>query len=251
MVCMHGHTGQAHIWDEFAEVMSSYYHVYALDQRGHGGSDWTTDGYARERFVQDLAGFMDALSLDETALVGLSMGGWNALLYAYNEPDRVESIIIVDIAPERSEVAKEEQANRKPPPMEFYRFEEAYAWARLGNPWATDARLRKDLAQKIAQRPNGKWAWKADPALFKTSLPDNQDPEYIARYWRCLEAITCPILAVRGKESPLLSDDIIERMKKANPMFRSVDVDGAGHVVTVDKPQEFIAVTREFLGVLP
>ena len=249
MVCMHGHTGQTHIWDEFAEAMSPHYHVYALDQRGHGGSGWASDGYARDRFVEDLAAFMDALSLNKAALVGLSMGGWNALLYAHDHQDRVERIIIVDIAPERSEEARKEQANRPPTPLEFYTLEEAYAWARQGDPWATEARFRKDVAQRIRQRPDGKWAWKADPALFKTSLPDNQDPEYIARYWRSLEAITCPILEVRGKESTLVSDDIIERMKKANSKFSSVDVDGAGHVVTVDKPQEFIGVTREFLGV--
>ena len=62
-------------------------------------------------------------------------------------------------------------------------------------------------------------------------------------------AITCPILEVRGKESILVSDDIIERMKNANPNFSSADVEDAGHVVTVDKPQEFIAATKGFLGV--
>ena len=40
LVCLHGHTGQAHIWDEFAEAMAPHYHVLALDQRGHGGSQW-------------------------------------------------------------------------------------------------------------------------------------------------------------------------------------------------------------------
>jgi len=250
MVCMHGHTGQAHIWDEFTQAMSPHYHVLSMDQRGHGGSGWTADGYARDRFVEDLAAFIDSLGLKKVVLAGLSMGGWNALLYTPDHQDVVERIIIVDIAPERSEAALREQANRPPTPLEFYTFEEAFAWARQGDPWATEARLRKDVANRMVQQPTGKWAWKADPALFKSTLPDNQDPEYIARYWRSLEAITCPILEVRGKESILVSDDIIERMKKANPKFSSVDVENAGHVVTVDKPQEFVAATREFLSVL-
>ena len=103
LVCLHGHTGQAHIWDEFAESMSPYYHVYTVDQRGHGESQWANTGYARDRFVEDLAAFVDALGLSRFVLAGLSMGGWHSLLYTPNHQDRVERIIIVDIAPEASE----------------------------------------------------------------------------------------------------------------------------------------------------
>ena len=46
LVCLHGHTGQAHIWDEFAEATAPHYHVLAVDQRGHGGSQWADTGYA-------------------------------------------------------------------------------------------------------------------------------------------------------------------------------------------------------------
>ena len=99
MVCLHGHTGQARIWDEFAEAMRGSYHVYALDQRGHGESGYASDGYARDRFVEDLAAFVDALGLDRFTLAGLSMGGWHSMLYTADHPDRVERIVMVDIGP--------------------------------------------------------------------------------------------------------------------------------------------------------
>ena len=249
LICMHGHAGQAHIWDEFAEAASPYYHVLVMDQRGHGDSGWAVDGYARDRFVEDLDAFIKSLGLGKVVLAGLSMGGWNAMLYAAANPGAVERIIIVDIAPERSDEALRDQVTRPPTPMAFYNFEEAFAWARAGNPWATETRLRKDVANKMRQQSTGMWVWRADPALFNNTLPDNQEPEYIARYWRSLEAIECPILEVRGKESILVSDDIIERMKKANPRFSSVDVEDSGHVVTVDKPQGFIDATKEFLRI--
>src|SRR3990172_1484637 len=70
MVCLHGHTGQAHIWDRFAQAMSPHYHVLAVDQRGHGQSQWAKSGYDRNRFVEDLASFMDALRLQRVVLVG-------------------------------------------------------------------------------------------------------------------------------------------------------------------------------------
>ncbi|MXX52995.1 MAG: alpha/beta hydrolase, partial [Dehalococcoidia bacterium] len=102
LVCLHGHTGQAHIWDEFAEAMRGSYHVYALDQRGHGESGYASDGYARDRFVEDLAAFVDAIGLDRFTLAGLSMGGWHSMLYTADHPDRVERIVMVDIGPEPS-----------------------------------------------------------------------------------------------------------------------------------------------------
>ena len=53
MVCIHGHTGQAHVWDQFARAFSSDFHVYAIDQRGHGGTQWAADDYDRDRYVED------------------------------------------------------------------------------------------------------------------------------------------------------------------------------------------------------
>ena len=248
LICMHGHAGQAHIWDEFAEAMSPHFHVYTLDQRGHGGSGWAVDGYARDRFVLDLAAFTEALGIQKCVLAGLSMGGWNALLYADAYPDNVDRAIIVDIGPERSQEALRVQVTRPPTPMRFYNFEEAFQWHREGNPWAEETRLRKDVANKMVQKSTGMWEWKADPALLNNTLADNQDPAYIDNYWRIHRNLPCPVLEVRGKESILLSDDIIERMKQASENFSSVDVEDAGHVVTVDKPQEFIEACLAFLG---
>ena len=249
MVCLHGHTGQARIWDEFAEAMRGSYHVYAIDQRGHGESAHAADGYARDRFVEDLAAFADALGLERFTLSGLSMGGWHSMLYAADNPERVERIVMVDIGPEPSEVARASAGDRPPTPMEFDSLDDAVAWTRAGNPWASDARLAQDVRDKTRQADGGKLTWKADPALFNVPLPDMSDETLIGRYWSALKTIPCPILEVRGADSPLVSDDILARMKAAAKDLRSVDVADAGHVVTVDKPAEFVEATRGFLGV--
>lgn len=249
LVCLHGHTGQAHIWDEFADAMSPHYHVLTVDQRGHGESQWAATGYARDRFVEDLAAFVDGLSLSKFVLAGLSMGGWHSLLYTAEHPERVERIIIVDIAPEANPATAAQRSNRPPTPMDFASLDAAVESVRQGNPWASDARLRQDTMDKLRQTEDGRWTRKADPVLFNTPLPDMTDPGLIGRYWRAVETIPCPILEVRGAESGLVADETLERMQKVGKQFTWVDVPGAGHVVTVDKPQEFIQVTRAFLGV--
>ena len=249
MMCLHGHTGQAHIWDEFAQAMAPHYRVLAVDQRGHGESQWAADGYDRDRFVDDLEALIQTLALDRVVLSGLSMGGWNSLLYAHRHPERVERIVLVDIAPEGSEESRRMSAGRPPTPLDFGGFEEAVGIARQGNPWIADARLRSDLADRLREGEDGRWAWKADPALFNSPLRDSSDAGLIARYWKAVEEIPCPILLVRGSESPLVADKTVERMRRLNSGLESVDVAGAGHVVTVDRPEEFIAATRGFLGV--
>ena len=248
LVCLHGHTGQAHLFDEFAEAMSPHFHVYSVDQRGHGDSQWAADGYARDRFVDDLGGILDALALRKVVLVGHSMGGWNSMLYTPDHQDRVERIILVDIGPESSQASRQAPP-RAPTPMEFSSLDEAVAFARIGNPFATEERIRKDLTEKLRTRDDGKLTWKADAALFNTPLRDGTDSDLIARYWRSIETITCPILEVRGLGSILVSDEILERMRKLNPRITIVDIEGAGHNVSMDKPEEFIKVTSKFLGV--
>ena len=249
LLCLHGHTGQAHIWDEFAEAMSPHYHVLSLDQRGHGESQWADTGYERDRFVEDLTAFVDEIGLQRFVLAGLSMGGWHSLLYTPNHQDRVERIIIVDIGPEPSPRSIADRANRPPTPMEFSSLDDAVAWMLETNPWATPERTRQDAVDKMRQKDDGNWAWKADSSLYNMTLTDLTSGELQQRYWKAVEAITCPILEVRGSESPLVADETIQRMIAVGQNFSSVDIAGAGHVVTVDKPQEFIEVTRGFLGV--
>ncbi len=250
MVCLHGHTGQAHIWDEFAEAMAPHYHVVTVDQRGHGESEHAATGYDRDRFVEDLDELVIALGFDRFVLVGLSMGGWHSLLYTGEKhPEKVERIVIVDIGPESSEASKQAYADRPPTPLSFATFEEALTWARSGNPWAAEARLRRDMEEKLRQTPDGAWTWKADHDLFKTPLKDGTDQSLIERYWKALEIIEQPILEVRGLESVLLDETLKQKMMATAKNLSWVDVPDAGHVVTVDKPQEFISVTRAFLGV--
>ena len=152
---------------------------------------------------------------------------------------------MVDIAPERSLESQGEVAGRSATPNQLDSLEDVVAFLRLRNPWAPDDAMRKDAADKTTQRSDGKWVWKADPQLFGTAP---LTPQLTARYWQGLETITCRILHVRGTESLFVSDQLVQRMKSANPGLRNVDVSGTGHDVQIDKPAELIAAARKFLG---
>jgi len=252
MICLHGHTGQAHIWDKFAEEMSENYHVLAFDQRGHGGSSYAADGYDRDKFVNDLDAIIETLKIDRLTLVGLSMGGWHSILYTSEfHPEKVEKIIIVDIGPESSEEFKksfEDNGVRVEPKIKFESFEEAFNEARSNNPWVSNENLNQDLNNRLNQNKDGTWQWKADPNLIIPPLKDGTDENLIRRYWEGLAKINCPILEIQGSESTLLSSELKEKMIAVAKNLSWVEIPNAGHVVTVDQPDLFIEATREFLS---
>ena len=90
MVCVHGYTGSADAFNAFARHFRDRYHVIAPDVRGHGDSEWSKDAaYQYADQVSDLAGFVDALGLQQFTLVGTSMGGIISMAYATERGDRL------------------------------------------------------------------------------------------------------------------------------------------------------------------
>src|SRR6266850_82401 len=104
LVLLHGFTGHAHAWDTLSIALQPHFHVYAVDQRGHGDSD-PADVYNAIASFDDISGVVDQLGLPSLVLVGLSMGGRNAMYFTSKRPDRVQKLVIVDIGPEISKRA--------------------------------------------------------------------------------------------------------------------------------------------------
>src|SRR5262249_18900145 len=103
LVLLHGFQSNAHTWDTFSQAMAATSHGLALDQRGHGYTAWGPDGnYASEASVSDIVGFITALSLAPTVVIGHSMGGRHAAIVAADHPDKVQKVVIVDTAAEPS-----------------------------------------------------------------------------------------------------------------------------------------------------
>src|SRR2546426_9830623 len=101
VICfLHGGSAHAHWFDLVAPAFVDRFHTIALDQRGHGESDWATPpAYATENFAADLLGVIDAFGWRQVALVGHSMGGHNAMSFSAWHPDRVSALVIVDSRP--------------------------------------------------------------------------------------------------------------------------------------------------------
>lgn len=251
----HGFLEHAHAWDWVApRLAAAGFHVYALDWRGHGDSEWVGAGgyYHFADYAADLAGVVRGLG-GRVALVGHSMGGAAAAMYAGTEPERLWRLVLIEgigppdtppeLAPERfagwiGDLGRiEERGRRAPAPDD--------PAARLAERFP---RFSPEVARHMAafgtRSENGTRVWKFDP-LHQTRTPQ---PYYVAQGRAFYRRVSCPVLYVDGAESGLRLEaaDLDERL--ALLRARRATIAGAGHHPHLEKPDALADVLVAFLG---
>jgi esterase len=244
LVMLHGLIGHARTWDHTAAALSDRYRVLVPDQRGHGNSDWAPR-YGVGLMAEDLLAFLDALKLGEVTLMGLSMGGLVAFIFAASHPERVRDLIVLDIGPEIAapgarQVAASLAANRL-----FSSEDEAVAQSRALNPRATKEALRHRVRHNLRPLPDGTLTVKYDDALRERGAISDRST---AELWAAWRAVSCPILLVRGDDSDLFAVETAERMLTENARARLVGVPDCGHSITLDSPQGLLDAVTPWLA---
>ena len=95
LILLHGLASSCRIWDFMAPLLADRFHIFALDQRGHGLSD-KPGSYTFAEVTGDLAAFIEALGLERPIVVGHSWGGGVAVQFAADYPEIPSAIALVD-----------------------------------------------------------------------------------------------------------------------------------------------------------
>jgi len=98
LIVLHGLLGSSRNWQSTGSDLAARYQVWALDLRNHGRSPHEAE-MSYEAMVADVIAWMDGQGIARAALMGHSMGGKVAMLLACRHPERVERLVVVDIAP--------------------------------------------------------------------------------------------------------------------------------------------------------
>ncbi|MFG1706809.1 alpha/beta fold hydrolase [Nonomuraea sp. M3C6] len=98
LLLIHGRTANHNDWNGVTQHFAARYHVFALDLRGHGASDYPGE-YLLPEMAADVVALLDHLGLERASLVGHSLGGAVAYHLAMNHPDRVERLVLEDPLP--------------------------------------------------------------------------------------------------------------------------------------------------------
>ena len=244
---LHGGALTAHTWDLCCLALRGEFHCMALDQRGHGDTDWAPDAdYSLASQRADVKGFAEAIGLGKFVLVGMSMGAINGLAYAIEHPETLSALVLIDAGPHMrrpgsSRIRDFVNGGSKPESLEAI-IERALAF----NPRRDPLILRRSLMHNLRQQEDGNWMWKYDRRRFQ-QMGDRNSAER-QRLADGLANVTCPTLVVRGAESDVFHDEDAERLASSMPDGRWIKIPKAGHTVQGDNPKDLVAALREFLG---
>ena len=237
----------AHVWDNLASELSNLYHVLALDQRGHGESEWPREAfYSVDDHFCDIFTFTEALAIKKIILLGHSMGGRNALFCAACAPEKVERLILVDtrlgINPEASRALRRQLAFL---PMKTKNMDEVIEALRKLYPY-----LKIEMCRHIAKYGYNQSDddWFIPKYDIRMSMQIENSGYASENLSEMTKSISCPTLVVRGKESLFLSREEAHKMCNLLPMAVFKEIPGSTHIPAQENPNAFTRVLLDFLS---
>lgn len=260
LILVHGYLDLADSWRAFVAALETgqpNLRVIAPDCRGHGDSGWIGAGgyYHFPDYVFDLDCVVRAHSLDSFTLIGHSMGGTISLLYAGTFPERVKKLVLIEgigpvgmtfsEAPLKMEkwITELHERGRR----HFREYTSLAAGAsqlRQTNPRLSENKALEIARAAMKQNDRGKWVWKFDP-LHRTTAPQ---PFYTAQALEFLRRIQCPVLLIDGEQSRQTRRTDKQERYEAIANHQRVTINGAGHMVHQDNPDQLADVVRDFIS---
>lgn len=244
VVLLHGFASEKDVWLRFLRSVDDDTAIYALDLPGHGDSTRDPDyRYDIEGIVVQVEHAIDALVDQPFNLVGTSLGGMVATLYAARNPDRVVTLTLY--------------APAGVYPHNPSAFQQAVA--RGENPLIVDEPREFDALVEIVFHDPPPLVWPVGPALREIAVARS---DFNTKIWNdlwpghptlndVLPDVLAPVLLVWGREDRVLdvsSADVFERLL---PRVQTVIVEEAGHAIINEKPREMAALHSRFLASQP
>lgn len=231
LLVLHGLLGSLENWHTFATKNHEQRSIIAIDLRNHGASPHV-DGMAYRLMVQDVLAVADHLKIDTFDLMGHSMGGKVAIWLALLHPERLNKLIIVDIAPVNYPPRHQAilQAMLSMPLASFKSRKEADQWLA---PTIKQPFERAFLLKNLKWDENGKFMWQCNlPEIAKHYLSITAFPETDLRYQG-------PTLFIGGGQSDYLQPERWAVAQEYFPAARLAMIEEAGHLPHVQTPDSF------------
>ncbi|MEO1968867.1 MAG: alpha/beta hydrolase [Sphingomonadaceae bacterium] len=259
LVLVHGGRDHARSWDWTAEALRDDWHVVAMDHRGHGDSEWVSDGnYQSGDMVYDLAQLIHQLGVGPVTIVSHSMGGNVALRYAGTFPEMVKKIVAIEglgPSPKRQAemrarpyperlaewIGKKRSASGRIP-RRYDSIEAAFARMIEENSYLTEEQARHLTIHGVNRNEDGTYSWKFDPHLNVWPVEDVAD-EFLHQTWAAISAPTLLLYGADSWASNPEGDGRLDHFRNA----RVIEFEKAGHWLHHDQFDRFMGTLREFL----
>jgi len=260
VLLLHGGGQTRHAWKKTGDLIAQLGRTaYAIDQRGHGDSEWVADGaYSFSDFAADVRVLADTLAKRSgvrPVAVGASLGGIASML-AEGGAQRpahgtvFSALILVDITPrvDLDGVAKVQGFMRAHAKEGFATIAEAADAVAAYLPHRPRPRSHEGLKKNLRLHPDGRWRWHWDPRFLDGRRRVGEGGGEVERLLvEAARRISIPALLVRGASSELVHEAHAKEFLELVPHATYVDVSGARHMVAGDRNDQFAGAIKNFL----
>lgn len=263
VMLLHGGGQTRHAWAKTAaELARSGCTAYAIDQRGHGDSEWVADGaYSFADYAADATAVAAELTRrtgTKPVVVGASLGGMASLL-AEGEAEAAtggnvfSALVLVDITPRVDQTGVDKVLGFMGAHAEegFGSIEEAAQAVAEYLPHRPRPRSHDGLKKNLRRSADGRWRWHWDPRFLAARTVNGNRDTRESRLIAAARQIRIPALLVRGASSELVKEAHVKEFIELVPHADYVDVSGARHMVAGDRNDHFSNAVLSFIGRLP
>ncbi|WAJ44725.1 alpha/beta hydrolase [Mycobacterium sp. Aquia_216] len=255
VVFLHGGGQTRRSWGRAAAAVAGRgWQAVTIDLRGHGESDWSSEGdYRVVSFASDVLEVLRGLP-EKPVLVGASLGGFTSMLLAGElSPGIASAVVLVDIVPNMEQSGADRIHNFMSDRVEsgFASLEEVADAIAEYNPHRPRPTDLEGLTTNLRRRGD-RWYWHWDPQFISgtAAFPPFEVTD-ADRMHTAVEAILrsgVPMLLIRGQMSDLVSQQRAEEFLARFPQVEFADVRGAGHMVAGDRNDVFAGAVLDFLS---
>jgi pimeloyl-ACP methyl ester carboxylesterase len=245
VVLLHGLAGYAGEWAETAGWLTEPCRVVALDARGHGRSERRPADVSPGAHVADAVFAVERLGLGPVVVVGQSLGGRTALLFAAQRPDMARGVVLADASPGGGDEADAMEVDLAELEKSLRRWPVPFASRDAAVAFFGGPSLNAEAWADGLEHRDGGWWPRFDIDVMVRTLR-----EAVSRScWEDWERIACPSLVVRAGDGSVTPGDA-QAMAARGQNVRLVELAGAKHDLHLDRPAEWRQALIEFVNSL-
>ena len=249
LVILHGFFGSSDNWISIARKLEDKFTIYLPDLRNHGQSPHTQT-HSYQDMNADLQVFFNNHKIQKASILGHSMGGKLAMMFGTCFPEKIENLVIADIAPKTYDLGDEEDKELILSLMENLDISSAATRKDIDDLLADHLKnlvLRQFLLKSIDRDDEGKFKWKINVPVLKSSL-ENIAHDINADFFANFKPIqSYPVTFIRGLNSDYISDDDLPAIKSIYPKAKIIDIPDAGHWLHAENQEEFVKALKSSL----